>query len=405
VTGGLRVLQVHNHHATTGGDVQVMAHERGLLESSGHEVDEYVLPSAETLDLAPVRAAVKTVWNVEAGRALADRIAAFRPDVVHVHDPYPLLSPAVFRVSRRAGVPSVVTQHAYRYTCVAATHVRDGLPCEDCVGRSLKWPAVKHRCYHESAAASTAVATSLLVHRGLRTFSRDVSRFIALTEFGRDLLVRDGLPPERVAVKPNSVDDPGMAPEPTGAPYVVFAGRLVDIKGVRTLLDAWRHVGPGLDLVVAGDGPLRELVESRAADVPSIRFLGWQDQHLVRGLMAGAEATLVPSEWYEGLPLTILQSLGAGTPVVVSDMPNLADEVGRHGAGIVFRAGDARSLGSVLASVARDPAALRALRGAARRAYTARYRPELDLERLVSLYRTVIAEGPAGAGPGTDHQF
>lgn len=388
----LRVLQVHNYHATHGGDEEVMSHERTMLEAAGHEVDEYGLASAEELELPPVRAAGKAIWNVAATRELGRRIKTFRPDVMHVHDPYPLLSPAVFRVARRLKVPSLVTQHAYRYTCVVADHIRDGRICEDCVGLRVKIPAIRHRCYHDSLGASGAMTASLALHRALGTFTRDVTRFVALTDFSADLLVREGIPAGKVVVKPNSVVDLGRAPAPAGAPYVFFAGRFLDTKGIRTVLAAWPQVGPGLDLVIAGDGPLRHLVEEAAGSDPRIRYLGWQEATAIPGLMGGAEAVLVPSQWYEGLPLVILRSLSVGTPLVVSDVPNLCEEIERDGTGFVFRTGSPESLAGVLNRLATDPWQARALRDRARAVYEERYTPERDLERLVSLYRSAILE-------------
>jgi glycosyltransferase involved in cell wall biosynthesis len=390
----MRVLQLHNHHAAQGGAMRVLDHERELLSGAGHVVEQYTLPAAETLGLSGVRAGAKAVWNVEAARAVRAAIRGFGPDVVHAHTPFPLMSPSVFRAARREGVPAVTTLHSYRYSCIAGTCVRDGRICEDCVGSRLKLPGVVHRCYHDSAGASAALTLGLDVHRAVGTFSRAVSRYLALTDFSRRLLIRDGYPADRVVVKPNSVPDPGFRSRPGSEERrVLFAGRLIEIKGVRTLLDAWREVPPGLKLVVAGDGELRGLVEERAAADPSIEFVGWVDEQQVGDLMGSAEVSLVPSQWYEGAPpLVILRSLGVGTPVLVSDLENLSTEVLEDGVGWTFRTGSVADLAEKLTELVKDPSTTQSVRQRARESYEKRYSPSQDLHRLEQVYQDVAAE-------------
>ncbi len=388
----MRVLQLHNDHASMGGAMEVLAHEGALLSAAGHEVERYIQPPAK--HLSSVRAGAKAIWNVEASRAVAGRISSFRPDIVHVHTPFPVMSPAVFRAARSLGVPAVTTLHSYRYSCVVGTCVRDGRICEDCVGSRMKLPGVVHGCYHGSRVASAALTLGLDLHRGIGTFAKAVARYLTLTDFSRRLLIRDGYPAERIVVKPNSVPDPGFRPEPSPTERrVFFAGRLVDLKGVRTLLDAWAATPPGMTLVIAGDGPLRPLVEDRAKADPSIRFVGWVEEEDVTDLMASAEVVVVPSQWYEGAPLVILRSLGVGTPVLVSDLENLSTEVLQDGAGWAFRTGDVAALARMLADLLADPGMARTLRASARRSYETRYSPDVDIARLEQVYREVADEG------------
>ncbi|CAN5859145.1 glycosyltransferase [soil metagenome] len=392
----MRILQLHNHHQSLGGAMDVLAHEAGLLTAGGHQVQTYALPAAHELGLGPVRAGLKAVWNVEASREVERQIRAFRPDVVHVHTPFPLLSPAVFRTAKQLGVPTVTTLHSYRYSCIAATCHRDGTVCEDCVGKRLKLPGLRHRCYHDSLGASAALTISLTLHRSIGTFHDCVDRFLALTSFSRNLLIRDGIPASKVAVKPNSVPDPGVAPGPVdGQRYVTFAGRLMDIKGVQTMLDAWSQADHGdLQLRIAGDGPLRELVEERCRADASITYLGWVEEAEVFELMGSAEAVLVPSEWYEGLPLVILRSLAVDTPVIVSDLENISAELCADDAGDAFAVGDPTALAGLLSDVAARPQVWHDRRAKARASYGVRYSPSADLGKLESVYASVRAVTP-----------
>jgi len=386
----VRILQLHNHHQSKGGAMEVLAHEAELLTAAGHAVTEYTLPSAEEMNLPALRAGLKAIWNIEAARDVAARIGSFAPDVVHVHTPFPLMSPAVFRTAKAHGVPTVNTLHSYRWSCIAATCFRDNHVCEDCVGRRLKLAGIRHRCYHDSAAGSAALTAGLLLHRGIGTQHHKIDKFISLTSFGKRLLVRDGLPEHKITVKPNSMPDPGEPTGPVDPPYVAFAGRLVDVKGIQTLLTAWPKVAPGLTLKIAGDGPLRPLVEAQVADDPSMEFLGWIDEQAVGELMAGALAMILPSEWYEGLPLVILRSLSFGTPLVVSDLENFSEDVVTDGAGVAFAVGRPDALAATLTDVVTDRPAWLERRVPARESYLRRYTPEVDIQRLEQIYNEVI---------------
>lgn len=388
----MRILQMHNHHAALGGAMEVLVHEGELLASAGHDVEQFTLPPAEELGLSGLRAGAKAVWNVEAAREAGRRIAQFRPDVVHVHTPFPLMSPSVFRAAHAAGVPAVTTLHSYRWSCVVGTCVRDGRICEDCVGSKLKLAGIRHACYHDSRAATAALTLGLGVHRLVGTTDRAVTRYLTLTDFMRRLMIRDGYPADRIQVKPNSVPDPGVDEgRGTGRREIFFAGRLIDIKGVHTLLRAWSRADTAdLTLVVAGDGLLRPEVERAASADPTIEFTGWLDEQEVTDRMRRAEVVVVPSQWYEGLPLVILRSLAVGTPLLVSDLENFSQDVVADDVGWAFRTGDPDDLARHLSRIAASPAEAESRRTRARASYERRYSPQVDLDRLEAVYRDVI---------------
>lgn len=391
----LRVLQVHNRHSARGGADEVLEDEGQLLRDAGHAVEQFCLEPASSRN--PVRGTVDAIWNVSATHQLQARIEDFRPDIVHVHTPFPLLSPAVFRTASRLGCPAVTTVHSYRYSCIAGTCLRDGAPCEDCVGKTLKLPGLQHRCYHSSAGASAALTLSLATHRVLGTFSHHVSRYIALTDFAAALLVRDGVRPSQVVVKPNAVPDPGPPPPRMGpSTFALYAGRLVDEKGVQTLLEGWRAVGPRLPLVIAGDGPLRSLVEQEAASNPSVKFVGWVGQEELTQLLRTADALVFPSEWYEAQPLIILRAFASGAAVICSDLENICAPVLAAQAGVAFKTGSASSLAEAVKRLASDPDELRRLGTNGRTAYETHHTPARNLAALQEIYESVLHEKTDG---------
>jgi glycosyltransferase involved in cell wall biosynthesis len=390
----MRILQAHSRHATRGGADHVIDRERDLLVAAGHQVEQYFTAPASG---AGVKQAASAVWNVSAARDVRDKIRTWRPDVLHVHTPFPTLSPAVFWSAHAEGVATVGTVHSYRYSCIAATLRRDGHICEDCIASPLKLPGVRHRCYKDSAAASGVMTASLNLHRGIGTFSRRVGCFLTMTEFARDLLIRDGIPERRIRVKPNCMDDPGdPVPSEAREPVVLFVGRLVPEKGITALLTAWRAVSGGWRLVVIGDGPSRQEVEAAAAADPTIDFRGWQTEDAVIAAQRTARLTVVPSEWYEaGPPLVMLQALACGTPLVTCDLENVAATAVASGAAVPFRTGDAVSLAETILGALAAPAAGAAMGRAARELYLRDHTPQRTLEILESTYRSVARAGVA----------
>src|SRR3972149_8945895 len=267
-----KLLCVHNWYRQPGGEDAVFNAEAALLRSRGHGVLEYTEHNSEVERLTAPAAAARTFWSANSCRRVRRLLSDGRPDVAHIHNTFPLISPSVYHACRKAGVPVVQTLHNFRLICPAATLFRGGLPCEDCVGRTVPWPGVLHRCYHGSRTQTVALAGMLAFHRLIGTWAEQVDVHIALTDFARRKFIEGGLPAERIVVKPNFVHpDPGM--KDGEGEYAVFVGRLSEEKGVRTLLRAWRSLGD-VPLRIAGDGPLtgeaRRFVNSerlRAVDV------------------------------------------------------------------------------------------------------------------------------------------
>jgi glycosyltransferase involved in cell wall biosynthesis len=313
-----------------------------------------------------------------------------KPDVAHVHNTWFSLTPSVVRALRDADVPVVVTLHNYRLVCVNALLLRDGRPCTDCVGRS-PLPGVLRRCYRSSTVASGVVAATLSLNRVRHTWTEHVNRFVAPSEALRDHLAIGGLPRERIVVRPHAVADPGpRVGVPSMSSTVVYAGRISEEKGIAVLLDAWQRRQPrGLELVVAGDGPCRSELEARR--VNGVRFAGWMPPEDLRALLLRARALVFPSVCYEVFPVTIVEALAAGLPVLASGHGAPREVVAEVGEEWLAEPGNATAWAEALTRLT-DDAAVDAAGARCREIYASRYAPVAGLASLERVYLDAIRD-------------
>jgi glycosyltransferase involved in cell wall biosynthesis len=287
------VLVAHNRYQQRGGEDESTSLEIALLRSRGHKVTEFIEDNARISDLSLSRVAVRTVWSRESYRRLRCLIREQRPDVVHVQNFFPLISPAVYYAARAEGVPVVQTLRNYRLLCANGLFFRDGHVCEDCLGKTLPWPGVVHACYRESRAGTVPVAAMISIHRALRTWTRMVDVYITLTEFARQKFPEGGLPAKRIVTKPNFVHpDPGPGEGQGG--YAMFVGRLSSEKGVGTLLEAWERLGGRIPLKVVGDGPLASRMIEASRKPLGIEWLGRRPLEEVYARMGRRECSSSP---------------------------------------------------------------------------------------------------------------
>jgi glycosyltransferase involved in cell wall biosynthesis len=381
------VLLVHNRYQQPGGEDIVFEAEACLLADRGHRVARFSVDNAaiptQPSPMQAIKLAAETTWSFRAAARMRRMIRLFRPDVVHAHNTFPLISPAIHAAAHSLGIGTVQTLHNYRLICPAATLFRDGHVCHDCIGPTVPWPSVRHACYRGSATQSLAVATMLTVHRARGTWTRDVDIVVALTEFARQQLAAGGLPAEKLTVKPNF-----LAPDPgSGAlrgEYFLFIGRLDALKGVRTLLEAWKSLD--VPLRVVGDGPLRPEVESAAAANPHLSYLGHLDHQDVIAEVQGARALLFPSIWYEGLPMTIIEAFACATPVIASDLGGMSEMISDGSTGLLAAPGDAARLAALVRWSSEHPAALARIGAAGRAEYLRLYTADRHYDALMAIY-------------------
>jgi glycosyltransferase involved in cell wall biosynthesis len=381
----MRILLAHTFYKQPGGEDRVFEAESALLRQYGHEVVEYREHNREMDGLSPVTAAAKAIWNGEAYSGVTRLLKRERPDICHFHNTFPLMSPAVFHAAKARGVPVVVTLHNYRLLCPAATFLRDGRVCEACNSAMFPWPAMVHGCYRASRPASAATALMLGTHRLLRTWTRAVDVYIALTEFARAKFVNGGLPAGKVMVKPNFVL-PDPAPSGEREDFALFVGRLSAEKGIATLLAAWRALEIPMRLKIAGDGPMAGVVAAAAGDDPRIEWLGAIPPDSVRTWMKKAFVLVFPSIWYEGLPLTVLEAYATGLPVIASDLGSTVELVEQQATGVRFKPGDAKDLARWVEWCWVNREMMPAMGRRARQRYQEKYTAAANYRRLMEVY-------------------
>jgi glycosyltransferase involved in cell wall biosynthesis len=375
------VLSIHNFYQQPGGEDTVFATEVATLERQGHRVIRYEEHNDRIGNGA--LAGIATIWNHASYRRIRDTVSEHRPDVAHFHNTFPLISPAAYYAVQRLGVPVVQQLSNFRMLCPGGIFLRNGQPCELCLESGSLLPAVKHKCYRGSRAATAAVAGMLTVHRATGTWARMVDVYIALSEFARRKFIEGGLPEDRILVKGNCVTpDPGRGDGNGG--YALFVGRLSEEKGIQTLVEAWRSL-PDIPLLVAGDGPLNQ------AEWPKgVTCLGPKSRAEVFELMRDAAVLVFPSVCYECAPVTILEAFACGLPVIASDIGSIPEFVAHQESGLLFRPGHTQDLGRQVRWAFDNPGRMREVRAVARREYELKYTAEVNYRALIEVYEIAI---------------
>lgn len=404
----MRLVLAHGYYGSEApsGENLVFEAERDLLRARGHQVLEFTRHSDDLRRRGAwglLHGAAATPFNVASLLRLRRLLRRERPDVLHVHNTFPLLSPAVYHAARGLPVATVLTLHNFRTFCAAALLLRDGRPCTLCLDRRSAWPGLRHGCYRGSRLATAPLTAMIALHRALGTWTRQVDAFIALTAFQRDLLVAGGLPADRVHLKPNFHPTPPTPRRWDERPArALFVGRLAPEKGVGVLLDAWSAWGDAPELAIVGDGPERARLQARAAALGlggRVRFTGQLPPGQVEAHLLACRLLLVPSVWFEGFPLVIREAFAAGVPVAASRIGSLQGIVEPGGTGLLFEPGDPRDLQRQVSAAWADQAALGAMAARARAAFEARYTADACADALADIYRQARASREARGAP------
>ena len=387
----MRILILHNRYKLHGGEDVVVQQESQLLRDAGYFVDVMEVSNDEIdSGIDKLKTAFMSIYSPQMRKLVDRRIQDTGADVLHVHNFFPRLTPAVYDAGAERKCAIVQTLHNYRLVCPGGLLFRDGEVCEECLGRSFALPGIQHGCYRDSRIGSATIATMTALHRVRDTWRNRVDRYIVLNEYARSIFTRyAGLPPERIRVKPNVVPDYGLGRGSGG--YALFVGRLSPEKGIATLLRAASDRAFQLPLKIVGTGPMQREVIAAAAACPNIEYLGAQPRAEVVKLMGDALVQIVPSEWHEaGGPLVIGEAFAAGVPVVTPAMEPMSTVVEDEVSGLLYLPRDPEDLCRAVARIADSPEMVAVMRLEARRRYEDTYLPQANLNALEAIYREAM---------------
>jgi glycosyltransferase involved in cell wall biosynthesis len=386
----MKVLQIHNFYQFSGGEDIVLENEYDLLARNGNAVVQYTRDNDEIRKyslLGIIRFILTAKFSLRAYKEITAVIRDFRPNVCHIHNTFPLISPSAYYACHDMNVPVVQTLHNYRVLCSNACLFRDGQVCEECLGKSL-YHSVRYGCYHNSSLQTLVVSSIIEYHKKKGTWQDPVGAYIALTEFSRKKLIEGGLPEGKIFVKPNCLaKDPGLGTD--SEDYFLFVGRLDINKGVQILIDAFDKLENRINLFVAGDGPLRDAVVGAKNAV----YLGHLGHEELITKLKKCSVVIFPSVWYECMPMTIIESFACGKPVIASNLGVMAELIDHGRTGLLFDYGDTKDLVSKCIWAKEHPEEMNRMGMNARKEFQDKYTAAKNYDALLSIYETVIKSG------------
>ena len=390
----MRILIAHNRYQVMAGEDVVVESEMSLLKSHGHaiallEADNQSIKGA----IGKAKAAVSVIYSHSSKQRLKEMIQQFHPDVVHIHNSFPLLSPSLYDACSESNVPVVQTLHNYRVACPSAKLFRDGKICETCIGKTVPLAGIVHRCYRDSLPESIAVAAMITAHNIRHTWQEKVDAYITLTSFQKAKMEQIGLPSYKIHVKPNFLFDPVTLPPSQPDRYALYVGRLWSEKGINTLIDAYITQNIQIPLKIVGDGILQDSLQQQVQQAGlshRIEFLGWQKKPEVLALMQKAQFLIFPSVWYETFGLSMIESFACSVPVIASRLGGMAEIVEDKQTGLLFEAGNPQDLAEKINWAIAHPERMLAMGRQSRSTYEQHYTPETNYRQLMSIYEKVI---------------
>lgn len=381
-----RVLIVHNKYQQAGGEDSVVETEADLLRAHGHEVHLYLRDNTEIDNMNRISLLAQTFWSRRTVRDIKHLVSSFRPDIIHAHNTFPLISPSLFWAANKLGIPVVQTMHNFRLLCAQASFLRDSKICQDCLGH-IPWRGIIRKCYRGSLSQSAALVSMVSAHRAIGTYQNQINKFIALNEFCRTKLIDGGLPAERIMIKPNFVDvreKPDWNALRSGG---LFVGRISPEKGTGVLAGALSKL-PDVSFSLIGLGP--DLPQLTA--IPQIRSLGWLNSEAVYEVMRKSAYLVLPSILFENFPRTLVEAFACGLPVIASRLGPLADLITNEHTGLLFDPASADDLAKKIRWAESHPDKMLKMGIAAREEYETKYTASHNHQQLMEIYTSAIAD-------------
>jgi glycosyltransferase involved in cell wall biosynthesis len=381
----MKILMVHNSYLVPGGEDECFFQECRLLQTHGHDVMTYVRDN-KIIEKTPLwKIALQTLWSIEDYQKIRNILRKEKPNLIHVQNTFPLISPSIFYAAHHEGIPTVLSLQNYRLYCLNAYFFRDGQICENCINQSIPWSGIRHRCYRKSLLGSIVLASLIALHRLLRTYQREVDAFITVTEFAKQKFANHGIPDQKIHVRANFITSPPTFSKDRES-FFLYIGRLSPEKGIEVLLNAWKQLDHRIELKIAGSGPLEKQVQEAAMQQSNIEYLGQQPIQEIYRLLSRAQALIFPSLWYEGMPRTIVEAFAQGTPVIASKLGAMATMIEDQVTGLHVEPGNAVSLTNAILWLIDHPHDLDTMRQAVQKDFQTKYTAMQNYDRLLEIY-------------------
>jgi glycosyltransferase involved in cell wall biosynthesis len=391
----IKVVHAHDYYLQAGGEDTAFAAEVALLREHGQQVVEYVDNNERIAARSQISVAAQTVWSWETKKKFRDLLTAEKPDVVHFHNTFPLISPSAYYACSEAGIPVVQSLDNPRLVCPSANLYRDGHLCQDCVGKTVPWPGVVHSCYHDSSLHTAVVASMLAVHRVMGTWNSKVDVYLVATDFYRRKFIEGGLPSDKLVVKPHFISpDPGVRRDTGTGRDALFIGRLDPEKGVRTMMTAWKSLKDiPLDIRGSGqlEGEVRDVIQQEGL-AGSVKVIGRLSREELTAKIQSSSFLVWPSEgFYETFGYVAVESFSCGVPVIASRIGVPGEIVTDGVTGLLFNPGDSLDLAAKVRWAWDHPDEMSQMGANARREYEEKYTADKNYEMLMNVYGKVIS--------------
>lgn len=394
----MKLLAIHNFHrkGSASGDDQVFKSETSLLEQHGYTVIKYSVCNDE-FDNASLLGKVKStfgmLWSFKNYNNVEKIIKEEKPDIVHVHTFFPLLSPSILYAARRNGCKVVATLHDTRFICPCATSLRGTELCNKC-GDGHYLRMCKYGCFKGSRVQSLLVAGIFKYHRIRKTFYKQIDKYICLNENQIRLLKEIGFDGNKIVKKYNFVPDAqanlkSIKLDDIPERYVVFYGRIGEEKGIRILMRIWDEI-QDIPLVVMGTGPLETEFKEWAKNKDNVYFLGYTQHERCLSIVKGSEFVVFPSIWYEGCSMVEIETESLGKGLVATDLGFSVEAIENGVNGFKVKLGDVKGFKNQIKTLWNDPELCKSIGVNARMDYERKYVPEMNYEELNSIYKEVL---------------
>ncbi|NPU84515.1 MAG: glycosyltransferase family 4 protein [Syntrophaceae bacterium] len=408
----MKIIFLNNYYYMRGGSERVFFGEMDMMKRHGHpvagfarrhsldmpsEYERFFPPDITTNKISLSWEAVKTIkeifYSIRAKDRLKKLVDEFKPDIAHVHNMYGRLTTSILDLLSEKKIPAVMTLHDYKLVCPSYKFMFNGHICEDCK-RARYYKAVKNRCHKESYWASAVIAMESYVNERLNKYRKSIKYLISPSHFLKHKLIDFGWSENQIEFVPNFLNLSDFNPNYTPGKYFLYLGRLSEEKGIRTLIKAFSKLqNRNAELLVVGDGPIRKELENQAENNQRVRFAGYLSGNSLLDATRNALAVVVPSEWYENAPISILEALACGKPVIGATIGGIPEMIEDGVNGFLFKSGNSNALAIALARLAEmDATEIENMGRAARKKAEREYGTESHYQSLMEIYRKALKE-------------